>query len=71
MSTREDRVELAVDREVQKRLGTDPAYRFAENADEQADREREIEEQVCREMGRFPRGVQPEELVGLDWLEDR
>lgn len=42
--------ERAVDREVQRRLATDRAYRFAENAEEQAERETEIEDAVVREL---------------------
>jgi hypothetical protein len=37
--------EALLDRRIQARLATDAAYRNAENADEQAEREREIEDE--------------------------
>jgi hypothetical protein len=44
--------EQLIDRAVQRRLATDLAYRYAENADEQAEREEEItreeEERITR-----------------------
>lgn len=42
--------ERIADARVQRRLAIDAAYRNAENAEEQAIREDEITEQVCREL---------------------
>jgi len=44
-------LERMVDAAVQARLATDPAYRNAENAEEQADREREIEDEEIARLG--------------------
>lgn len=42
--------ERMVDLNVQRRLGRDRAYLNAENAEEQAEREREIEREECEKM---------------------
>lgn len=44
-------LEAAIDRRVQRRLATDREYRFAETAEQQAEREDEITRQVERELG--------------------
>lgn len=46
----EEIMERAIDREVQSRLARDHAYRNAENAEEQAERESVIEDQVVAEF---------------------
>jgi hypothetical protein len=65
MTTREEQMERVLDARIQARLATDPAYRNAETGDEQAEREREIEDEeiaryeaeasrpdcICRELG--------------------
>ncbi len=63
--------EELLDKRIQRRLATDSAYRNAENAEEQAEREREIEESENdfldhqlhqnRTLARDPyaRGIQP------------
>lgn len=48
--TNEETRERALDLRVQARLATDRAYRYAENAEEQAERERQIEEEEEREL---------------------
>jgi hypothetical protein len=47
----ESDLERAIDARVQRRLQTDPRYRNAENAEDQAEAEAAIEAEVCRELG--------------------
>lgn len=44
--------EHILDRRIQHRLATDPAYRYAENAEEQSDREDEIEREEEERLDR-------------------
>jgi hypothetical protein len=54
----EAQIERAVDRGVTRRLATDRAYRNAESAEAQAEREAQIErEEYQRITGQDPRGV--------------
>lgn len=46
-----DETERVIDALVQRRLATDPAYRNAENAEAQAEREAEIVREVERQVG--------------------
>lgn len=48
----EETLERALDLRVQRRIATDAAYRNAENAEEQADRELEIEEEELAALER-------------------
>jgi hypothetical protein len=47
-----DKYEALIDRRVQARLATDPAYRNAENAEEQKQREEQIEEEELVRLNR-------------------
>ena len=52
--------ERIIDRRVQAKLATDAAYRNAENAEEQAEREDEITRQVEQDYyDPYHRGIQP------------
>jgi hypothetical protein len=48
----ESDLERAIDARVQRRLQTDPRYRYAENAEEQAEAEAAIEAEVIAELER-------------------
>lgn len=50
MSLTESERERILDQMVQRRLATDRVYRNAENADQQAEREREIEDECERDL---------------------
>lgn len=48
----ESQIEKIVDARVMRRLATDRAYRYAENADEQAEREQEIADEEYNKVAR-------------------